>query len=67
MNCEEEKKTDKFEYCKYLYYLTIIDKNRDLYEKTEYLLADFIYSMYNADDTYPVFIQMIKQKKTFII
>ena len=59
--CQKEKKTMKYQYCKYYYYLTIIDKNRFLFKKTDYLLADFISSRYNADDTFPIFKQMIKQ------
>ena len=55
------KNTSIFQNCKYLYYLTVIDKFRDLYEKTEYLLADFILTAYNDDDIFPIFKQMIKQ------
>lgn len=29
--------------CKYYIYLTIIDSNRDLYKKTDHLLADFFH------------------------
>ena len=55
------KNTSIFQDCKYLYYLTIIDKFRNLYEKTEYLLADFILTAFNDDDIFPIFKQMIKQ------
>ena len=55
------KNISTFQNCKYLYYLTIIDKFRDLYDKTEYLLADFILTMFNDDDILPIFRQMMKQ------
>ena len=56
-----KKNTSIFQNCKYLYYLYIIDKFRDLYDKTEYLLADFILTIFNDDDILPIFRQMIKQ------
>ena len=59
INCYKNIST--FQNCKYMYYLTIIDKFRDLYDKTEYLLADFILTMFNDDDILPIFRQMIKQ------
>ena len=59
--CEKNKKTYNFQECKYFYYLTVIDRNRNLYNKTEYLLADFINSTHNNDDTFPIFKKMIKQ------
>ena len=50
-----------FQNCKYFYFLFIIDKFRNLYEKTEYLLADFVAKMFNDDDILPIFERMIKQ------
>jgi len=50
------------QYCKFFFYLNIIDNSRHLFNKTDYLLADFIYNQYSSDDTYPVFQEMIKQK-----
>ena len=47
--------------CKYLFYLNIIDNNRYLYNKTDYLLSDFYFSRCSSDDTYPIFVEMIKQ------
>ena len=47
--------------CKFLYYIVIIDKERYLYPKTEYIFVDFIFKSLTADDTYPVFQEMIKQ------
>ena len=61
INCEKGNKINIFQRCKYFYYLTIIDKNRNLYEKTEYLLADFITSSFNSDDIFPIFREMINQ------
>ena len=61
IDCKKNSSNFIFQNCKYFYYLSIIDQNRNLYEKTEYLLADFIGSNFNADDTFPIFKQMIKQ------
>lgn len=47
--------------CKYKIYLSIIDKNRYLYNKTEYLLADFLFEKLSSDDAYPIFKEMIKR------
>ena len=46
--------------CKYLFYLYIIDNNRDLYNKTDYLLSDFYFAHKSSDDTYPIFKEMIR-------
>ena len=48
------------QYCKYNLYLYNIDNNNILYNKTHYLFADFIYSQYSSDDTFPIFKKMIK-------
>ncbi len=48
--------------CKFDFYTYIIDNNRDLYKKTEYLFVDFIFSELSSDDVYPVFKEMKKQK-----
>ena len=50
-----------FDECKYYLYLSIIDNNKDLYEKTYYLLVDFLYSNRAPGDAYFVFREMIKQ------
>ena len=47
--------------CKYFFYLYIIDNNRFIYKKTDYLFMDFIFSELSSDDVYPIFEQMIKQ------
>jgi len=47
--------------CKYYFYLYIIDNNRYLYNKTDYLLADFYKSDKSADDAFPVFKELIKR------
>ena len=44
--------------CKYLFYVNIIDKNRYIYKKTDYLFIDFIFRIMPPDDTYPVFEKM---------
>jgi CDP-glycerol glycerophosphotransferase (TagB/SpsB family) len=47
--------------CKFNFFINIIDKNRDLYLKTDYLFVDFIFSEISSDDAYPVFEEMEKQ------
>ena len=47
--------------CKFLYYIVLIDKERYLYPKTDYIFVDFIFKTLTADDTYPVFQEMKKQ------
>ena len=49
--------------CKYKFYISIIDKNRYLYNKTDYLLADFLGNFQSSDDAYPIFKELIKNKK----
>lgn len=47
--------------CKYRFYLNIIDENKSLYNKTDYLLADFFFAGTSSDDAFPIFEEMIKQ------
>ena len=47
--------------CKYLFYLHIIDNNRHIYEKTDYIFMDFIFKELVAVDVYPIFTEMLKQ------
>ena len=47
--------------CKYYFYNYIIDNNRNIFEKTDYLFVDFIFSKMPPDDTYPVFKKMAKK------
>ena len=49
------------EKCKYYFYLNIIENNKHLYEKTEYLFGDFFYDNLSTDDVYPIFTKMISQ------
>ena len=49
--------------CKYKYYLNLIEENKYLYNKTDYLLADFPGDFQSFDDAYPVFQKLIKLKK----
>ena len=46
--------------CKYYFYLFLIDNNRNIYNKTDFLLIDFIFKKYSADDVFPVFEEMVK-------
>ena len=50
------------QFCKYYFYLSIIDNNKNIYNKTDYLFGDFIYKRYSSDDAYPIFEEMINQK-----
>ena len=47
--------------CKYKFYLYIIDNNREIFNKTNYLFADFLFSSKSSDDAYPIFQKMIEQ------
>ena len=49
--------------CKYKFYLSLIDENQNLYNKTDYLLADFPGDFQSFDDAYPIFKELIKLKK----
>ena len=48
--------------CKYYFYLNIIDKNREVYIKTDYLFIDFIFNDLSSDDAFPIFKEMINEK-----
>ena len=48
-----------YQYCKYRFYLTIIDNNKNLYKKTDYLFIDFIIKDIEPIDGYPIFKEMI--------
>jgi len=52
-----------FKSCKYLFYLYIIDKNKNIYKKNNYLFFDFIFPEYSSDDVYPVFKAMLNNKE----
>ena len=47
--------------CKYYFYLSIIDNNKYLYKKTNYLFADFIWDSFSSDFVYPIFSKMKSQ------
>ena len=49
-----------FQSCKYYFYLTIIDENRNLYKKNHYLLSDFFQENIESIDAFHVFLEMIK-------
>ena len=57
-NCPMNKELDN---CKYYLYLYIIDNNKDLYDKTYYLLVDFLYANRAPGDAFLVFREMLKQ------
>ena len=54
-------KVNLYQYCKYKFYLHIIDNNRYLYKKSHYLLVDFIIKDIEPIDGYPIFTEMIRQ------
>ena len=45
--------------CKYKFYLNLIEENKHLYNKTDYLLADFPGDFQSLDDAYPIFKKLI--------
>jgi hypothetical protein len=47
--------------CKYYFYSNLIDKNRKVYQKTDFLLIDFIFNDLTSDDAYPIFKEMMKE------
>ena len=48
--------------CKYFFYISIMDYNNNLYNKTHYLFIDFVFSNMPNDDTFPIFKEMIKRE-----
>ena len=48
--------------CKYFFYLNLIDKNRNVYTKSDYLFIDFIFNDLSSDDAFPIFKEMINEK-----
>ena len=48
--------------CKYYFYLNLINKNRNVYSKTDYLFIDFIFINLSSDDAFPIFKEMVKEK-----
>lgn len=53
--------------CKLYFYEYIIDNNRYVYKKTDYLFIDFIFKEFGDDDTYPVFKEMGKDNSSHFI
>ena len=47
--------------CKFHFYKSVIDNNRDVYPKTDYIFVDFIFKGLPSDDTFPVFEKMNEQ------
>lgn len=50
--------------CKYLFYLSIIDSNKKVYNKTDFLFIDFIFNEFSSDDVLPIFKEMLSQNKS---
>ena len=61
--CKGKNCTSNISYddCKYYFYLSMINDNKNLYKKTYYLLHDFLYGNRAPGDSYFVFKQMVKQ------
>ena len=61
--CKGKNCTSHISYddCKYYFYLSLINDNKNLYKKTYYLLHDFLYGNRAPGDSYFVFKQMVKQ------
>ena len=55
-------KTKVYEFCKYYFYVYIIDNNKNIYIKTDYLFIDFIFAELSSDDTFPLFKRMLQEK-----
>ena len=49
--------------CKYLFYLNIVDNNKNVYKKTDFLFIDFVFSEFSSDDVLPIFKEMLNQNK----
>jgi CDP-glycerol glycerophosphotransferase (TagB/SpsB family) len=60
-SCFSKRVIKESQRCKYNFYLSIIDNNRYLYNKTDYLFADFLDKELSSDDAYPIFKEMIKR------
>ena len=63
-NCFSQKVPQS---CTFDFYKYIIDNNRNVYQKTEFLFVDFIFKEFGDDDTYPVFKQMAKDNSTHFL
>ena len=57
-NCLKSKISQN---CKFHFYIYLIDNNRELHLKTDYLFVDLIFSELSSDDVYPIFEKMIKR------
>jgi len=57
-NCLKLKIPQKSKYYKYM---DIIENNRNLYPKTDYLFVDFIFKDLSSDDAFPIFEEMEKK------
>jgi CDP-glycerol glycerophosphotransferase (TagB/SpsB family) len=60
-DCYLRKKLESTQIFKYKFFLSIIDNNRYVYNKTHYILGDFLSSFFTYDDAYPVFKEMLKR------
>ena len=54
-------KLQNLQKCKYFFYINLIDKNRKVYPKTDFLFIDFIFKELTSDDAFPIFKEMLKE------
>jgi len=47
-----------YQSCKYFFYLTILNNNKNLYPKTHYLLSDFFDENIESSEAFPIFQEM---------
>ena len=53
---------NEFQSCKYYFYLSIIDKDKNLYPKTHYLFSDFFDDNIESSEALPIFKEITKKK-----
>jgi len=60
-DCYSRKKLASIQKYKYKFYISIIDNNRYVYNKTHYILGDFLHDGFSYDDAYPIFKEMLRR------
>ena len=60
-DCFKIKKIKSIQKNKYKFFLSIIDNNRYVYNKTHYILGDFLREGYSYDDAFPIFKEMLRR------
>ena len=52
---------NNYQFCKYYFYLTLLEKHKYFYQKTDYLFSDFFDENIESADAFPIFEAMIKE------